>query len=397
MGGHVVAGLSSPRLWMTVLMWVSSTDSGVALSPELMVEHSAGMTARLREIPNDVAELLARELGVVTVASAALAGVDESRLRRLRTAGLLTRLAPGSYVSSAALAAASAWERHRLGAAAFVRSCAIPAFLTGWSAVVTWTLPTVGSPPELVQAVRSRAVRPRGVQAQAGVIRAVCIPAGQARRQGLVGVMSREWAVADVARTSPVPDALVVADAAARAGADLQVAVGHMRGWPGVHRARFVAAHADALAESPIESLGRFTCIEFDLPMPVSNAWVGADGPEFRVDGLWPFHWAVAEADGAVKYDNRPDASRIVARQGEREWRLRRLGLDVARYGWELAAHHREELDTRFTALLRDNSPRGEPIRWWKHVPGVGPVDPEPSDWPTPHSAHIVLPAGWDR
>ncbi|PSL04684.1 hypothetical protein CLV30_105150 [Haloactinopolyspora alba] len=209
--------------------------------------------------------------------------------------------------------------------------------------------------------------------------------------------MSREWAVAEVARTGPIPHALVVADAAASTGADLHEGAAHMSGWVGVHRARWVAAHADPLAESPIETLGRFTCIEFDLPMPVSNAWVGAERPEFRVDGLWPHHGVASEADGAIKYDNRPDASQIVARQSEREWRLRRLGLDLARYDWDLASRDRAELARRFTALLRDNPPRHEPIRWWKHDPDTGPVEPQPHDWPSPRPASIVLPAGWDR
>ncbi|WP_245597221.1 hypothetical protein [Jiangella gansuensis] len=212
-----------------------------------------------------------------------------------------------------------------------------------------------------------------------------------------MNAVSRAWAVADVARGSPIPAALAMADAAVRLRQDLADAVQHMTRWPRVHRARWVVEHADPLAESPIETLGRFTCIQFGLPMPVSNAWVGVDGPEFRVDGLWPFHGVVFEADGAVKYDNRPDASQIVARQGEREWRLRRAGLDVVRYGWELAWRRRADLAERFAAVLRDNPPRERPVRWWKHVPGTGPVEPVPADWPSPGASMVILPAGWDR
>lgn len=58
---------------------------------------------------------------------------------------------------------------------------------------------------------------------------------------------------------------------------------------------------------------------------------------------------------------------------------------------------NRAELAERFTALLRDNTGRERPIRWWKHVPGVGAVEPEPADWPSPGRTGIVLPAGWDR
>jgi hypothetical protein len=206
-----------------------------------------------------------------------------------------------------------------------------------------------------------------------GDLRAVVLAPGHARRTDGVNVVSRAWAVADIARTGPILPALVVG------------------------RARWVAEHADPRAESPLETLGRFTCLQFDLPLPVPNAWVGADEPECRVDGLWPFHGVAFEADGALKYDNRPDASLIVARQGEREWRLRRLGLDVVRFGWDLAWRDRAELAARFAALLGDYAHRERPVRWWKHVPGVGAVEPEPTDWPSPRSSGIVLPAGWDR
>src|SRR5215203_178566 len=99
-------------------------------------------------------------------------------------------------------------------------------------------------------------------------------------------------------------------------------------------------------------------------PMPVCNAWVGSSGPVYRVDGLWPFHRSAYEADGALKYDNRPDASSIVAAQSEREFYLRRLGLDVARYGWDLGFRRRATLALHFSALLRDNPVRAEPIQW---------------------------------
>ena len=182
---------------------------------------------------------------------------------------------------------------------------------------------------------------------------------------------------AEASRHSPLDHALAAADAVARRAAEAAAttnpdprrlrtlspddAVANMRYWSGVERSRWVVQYADPCAETPIESLGRFVCLPYDLPMPVANAWVGELRPEYRVDGLWPWHWAAFEADGAVKYNLRPDASDIVAAQvaaqNEREWWLRRLGLDFARFGWELAAHRR---------------------------PSLGPVEPETRDWPTP-------------
>lgn len=91
----------------------------------------------------------------------------------------------------------------------------------------------------------------------------------------------------------------------------------HMSHWPHVHRARWVMMHADPCIESPLETLGRFAFIEYDLPLPVANAWVGRDGPEKRVDGLLPWHWTAFEGDGATKYDDLDNASEVVRAQNE--------------------------------------------------------------------------------
>lgn len=192
-----------------------------------------------------------------------------------------------------------------------------------------------------------------------------------------------------------MPDALIVADSAIRDGVDLESVLAFMRLRTGFSRAWWVAQHADPNAESALETLGRFACIEHDLPLPVSNAWVGVDGPEFRLDHLWPYHWVGGECNGGIKYNDRSDASLIVRMQNDREFRLRRMGLDLVRYGWAEASYQRDELAKKFAAVLADHPPRDEPITWWKDVPGKGPCVPARSDWPSPYPRGIVLPAGW--
>ncbi|MBB5788343.1 type IV toxin-antitoxin system AbiEi family antitoxin domain-containing protein [Jiangella mangrovi] len=353
---------------------------------------------RARALPAAIVDLLHRGDGLIDVQSARAAGVGIDRLLRLVDAGELVRVAAGVYASAQQLAAADDWTGHLLRARAFALSCGDDeAMLTGWSAVGAWALPTIRVPPRLPIVVRRKAPGLGPTVMAFGRVLVAEVPAAHRRRAAAVPVVSQPWAAADVARTAPVVEALMVADAVARAGFDVHGATAQMRHWPGVARARWVAEHADAGAESPLETLGRFTCLQFDLPLPVCNAWVGESEPEYRVDGLWPYHHAAFEADGALKYDNRPDASQIVARQGEREWRLRRMGLDIVRFGWDLAWRDRPELAARFAALLRNSARREGPIRWWKHVPGRGAVDPEPADWPSPGSVGIVLPAGWDR
>ncbi|NEE03286.1 type IV toxin-antitoxin system AbiEi family antitoxin domain-containing protein [Phytoactinopolyspora halotolerans] len=348
------------------------------------------MPPTLLRMPPDVAELLRRDGGVIVATRAQAAGIGRSRVGRLVDAGLLTRIGAGQYVSTERYTAADAKERHRLEARAFGLSRGPDVHLTGWSGAVLWELPVIGRPPDLPEAVRPRH------SGRSKDVRIANLPAWHMTALNNVAVMSPAWVVADLARTRPISHALVTADAVARMRIDLQDPIGHMRGWLRVERARWIARYADPLAESPIETLGRFTVIEFGLPMPVLNAWVGDGKPEFRVDGLWPFHWAAYEADGALKYDNRPDASAIVAKQSEREWRLRQMGLDLVRYQWRLAFNGRAELAERFRKLLKDGPAPQKPIRWWKHVPGRGPMEPTAADWPSPAPTSVILPAGWD-
>lgn len=355
------------------------------------------MSRRLTTLPSDVVDLLRREFGILTSSLARSAGLDAGRLRRLARAGLLVELARGCYTDAHQFDDMNAWDRHKIMARAFAISCDSDSYLTGWSAVVNLGLWTLGQPPDLPTVVRPRAPG-RGPSVTAhGRILVAELPAAHRVTMKRWGMTSTGWTATNLARTAAVPRALVVADSALREGANLDEVLPLMRRWDGISRARWVVEHADGNSESVLETLGRFTCLEYDLPLPVPNAWVGADEPEKRLDGLWPYHHAAFEADGGLKYNDRPDAADVVRAQHEREFYLRRLGLDFARFGASETYPDRSRLADKFRALLRDNPPRAQPIRWWKHVPGVGPVEPEPEDWPSPHPRGIVLPAGWNR
>jgi hypothetical protein len=353
------------------------------------------MGRRISELPHDILDLLHRgEEGVIDSRSAVAAGVSRSRLHRLVEAGLLTSLGSSCFADAARIKQLTPWELHGEKARAFALSRA-DSYLTGWSAAVRWGLRTAGSPPRLPTLVRPLEVGRGSTMTPNGRILVARVPNEHLLVNERLGMVSTAWATVDLARTAPVHHALIAADSAARKGADLNSALSFMgRGWAGIERARWVVRQADPNSESAIETLGRFTPIQFNLPVPVANAWVGDHRPRKRVDGLWPFHRVAGEADGAVKYNDRPDAARIMQRQSDRDFYLRRLGLDVVHYGWDEAYHRRRELAGRFDAVLRDN-PAGEPIRWWKHVPGVGAVEPEPEDWPSPYPLDLVLPAGW--
>lgn len=356
-----------------------------------------------RELPSDIAHILKRGSGVIDVATASAAGVDRQRLARLCRNGRLLRLAHGAYVSIEEYNDATPWEQYELKSRAYATSCAQFTFLAEWSAASVWNLPTIGEPPDLPVVIQHKARSTGSTTTERAHIRVANTPSDHwllfGPENGLqIPIMSPAWTVLDLARTAPVHHALAAVDAALHAGEPVQETAPLFAHWEGARRMQWVLEHADERAESPIETLGRFTCILYRLPMPVTNAWIGETRPERRVDGLWPWHWVAHEADGAVKYDNRADASSVVTAEKEREWRIRReLGIDVVRYDAGLAFRQRKELAARFATVLANNPPRSEPIRWWKHERDRGPVTPEPFDNPSPEPTAIIMPAAWSR
>lgn len=346
----------------------------------------------MNALPTDIAELFARYGGVIDVVTARRAGLNAARLRHAARAGKIYRLGPGFYVR-ADPANLNEWDRFMLRGRAFVMAHSPVALLTGWAATVHWKLPTLGRPPVVPTAVRPAGSGGSFTSAR-GRMTEASVPREHQKQLGPVGIASRAWATLDLARTAPLPHSLVVADQAVRGGADLAEVLQHMRRRPGIERTRWVVEHADPCAETPLETLGRFGFIEYDLPMPVANAWVGHDRPRRRLDGLLPWHWIALEGDGAGKYESQ--GARVIREQNEREFYLRRLQLDFVRYSWSDVYPSRYPLAQKVRAVIAERPARDEPIRWWKHVPDRGPVEPGPDDWPSPEPKRILLPAGWD-
>ncbi len=322
-----------------------------------------------KPLPADMLALLRRGRGVFTLAEAAAARVSGQRVRRQVRAGRLEVVGKGSYASHDQLASASEWAAHATRARGFVADLGPDVQLSGWSAVSLKPLPTLGPPPPLPTAVRPCRSGHGTQRTRFGVVHPMNVPGHHRAGSARCPAVGDAWMAVELARWAPQPDALVLADAVLRntraTRQSLVDALSYMRHWEGRDRATWVVEHADACAESPLETLGRLTCLEYDLPVPLSNVWVGDGYPQFRVDHLWPDHWVVGEGDGAQKYRNGDDPGRVMSAQEERQWLIRRLDLDVVRYGWRLARYGRAELAGRFHAVLADNPPRPAPVRWW--------------------------------
>jgi hypothetical protein len=144
--------------------------------------------------------------------------------------------------------------------------------------------------------------------------------------------------VADVARERGLAAGLVAADAALHrrllSGAELRDVIADCAKWPGIRRARAVAALADELSESPLESVSRLEISRLDLPMPTLQAEIyDLDGRFLgRSDFLWEEAGLVGEADGAGKYAG--DSLEPLYRQKTRQDGFEDVGLQVTRWGW---------------------------------------------------------------
>ena len=320
----------------------------------------------MTKVPADVVALLDAGGGYFVIGAARVAGVSDDRVQRLVRAGLLESVARGAYAARAPLEQ-NLWQAHAIRTRAFVSSCRAHALAAGWSAVAIRRLPVLRPPPAVPVVIR-RAPAGRGTsRSRYGIARVADVPEEHWSRYAGCPTVSTAWMVADLARTAPRPDALVLADAVLRGGVGrdrLCRAVETLHGMPGVGRATWIADNADGGAETALETLGRLSCLDSGLPVPLSNVWVGDGYPLYRLDHLWPYHWVAAEGDGALKYRGH-DPAAVVKAEKEREWALRQLGLEVVRYDWELAAYRRMQLAERFGSVLRANPARPNPVPWW--------------------------------
>ncbi len=159
------------------------------------------------------------------------------------------------------------------------------------------------------------------------------------RLRGLL-VTSVDRTMLDVARTEPVADALVVADAALRRGADrsgvLELA-SRCSGHRGIARARETLSLADAGAESPWESFTRLHVLAAGLPAPRLQVDVSTRQGNYRADMGWEAWRQLIEFDGKVKYrelaNGDPDSVLLAEKRRqdamtEVGWRILRLTSD---------------------------------------------------------------------
>ena len=287
--------------------------------------------------PGDQASRLAAtallQHGAFTRSQALAAGWSAAAIDTCLRNGSWQQLGRGVYAVTAALPTPRR-DRHRLAVAArllalapdHVASHPSPALLHGW--------PVLGSPPP--QPLITRSPRTPSDASSTRFIRVATLAETDIVHVEGLRVTSPARTVVDIVRHEQRRAAVVVGDAALRAGLDreqLAEVAGRCRTWPGGAAGLQVVRFADGRADGPLESIARVAFAALELPAP--ELQVEVRDLEGRLIGIVDFLWraqrTVCEMDGLLKYDRDPFALR---REKEREDDLRRSGLEVVPGLW---------------------------------------------------------------
>lgn len=150
--------------------------------------------------------------------------------------------------------------------------------------------------------------------------------------------------VADLARTVPFEQAVVVADSALDTHSDLTpgalaTALRRATGWPGVPAARRAIAFARRGAKSPGESRSRIAIARAGLPVPRLQFPVQLANGVAITDFGWADRRAVGEFDGEVKYGRLVPRGQapadVVFAEKVREDAVRALEFGFTRWIWD--------------------------------------------------------------
>ncbi|ALE85245.1 hypothetical protein [Pseudonocardia sp. HH130629-09] len=286
------------------------------------------------------------------------AGMSEAEIRHTVGSGAIVRVCRGRYRGAGPPGSPGPpgtlgpprprgdpgrhWEElvagHERAVRGVVRRLESPAVVSHVSAAVVHDTEIWDVPLDRVHATRSASTGAR--RGYDLVIHAVPLdPAETLRVRGIL-VTAPARTVADVARTVPFGQAVVVADGLARRYGLLTAARPERRRRGTVAAVR-VARFADGRAASPGESRSRVLFHAAGLPVPDLQREVRVAGGrwcatvDFWWDGSPP---VVGEFDGEGKYGRLlppgRTAGQVITEEKVREDRLRDLGLHVVRWTW---------------------------------------------------------------
>jgi hypothetical protein len=283
-------------------------------------------------------------------------GISPPLLRSLVRSGELVRMRQGVYATKRAVdwAGADPVRAHALKVLAATATTGANAVASFHSAALLHRLSLLTAPPKdtvtLTLARKWNRAKPADV-----VFHASELPKEHVTRLYNLPVTTVARTVADLARTLPFMDAVVVADSALNqektSKPELLQVLENCNGWPGVRQARRALEFADERAESPLESAARVVFAEAGLDRPELQVTIhGGEQEQFAavVDFLWRAPKVIAEADGLVKYNDRQD----LLKERERDHQLRASGYTVVHFTWKELFQTSEVVLARLRAAL---------------------------------------------
>lgn len=266
-------------------------------------------------------------------------GFDDRELRRLLREGELTSVRRGAYLPGPP--PGDPVVRHLARIAAAARQLGPHAVLSHQSAALVHGWDLWRTPLDRVQVTRSR--RTGGRRDPSVHVRAAPLDRSEVVEIGGLRVTSPARTAADLARTLPAEQAVVVTDSALAGRltqAELREALRRQKGWPGVPRARRVADFADGRSGSVGESRSRWAMTVAGIPAPdLQHEVRDRHGRHVgTVDFWWEARRLAGEFDGLVKYGRllRPGrtAADAVVAEKLREDDLRDQDVQVTRWIW---------------------------------------------------------------
>ena len=301
-----------------------------------------------------------RLAAVMTTGELTEAGLSRAQIETLMRRGTLISLERGVY-ASAELA-----ERLRLVPAGEIVLRTAAALATSRPGAVAshqtaarlHGLDLIGRPSPLVAITR-----PRGAGSRSGKpsvqVHVARLPARHVGRRFDIPVTTVARTVIDLARTMEFRDGVVVADSALRQGltskAELRRVLTECQRSRGARNAAQVVEFADRLSESALESIARVAFRECGLPPPALQVEFRGDEFVARVDFYWAKFKTVAEADGAMKYDDR---SRAML-QLQRDAKLREIGCELVHFSWQEITRTPDRVAASIRAAFRRGTERG--------------------------------------
>jgi very-short-patch-repair endonuclease len=343
----------------------------VAQSRQIERNHDAksvylrvGANGTIKGVTESVDAAFYRNGGLATTAELLARGVSKAQLRWWVRNGEVTAIARGVYSPTAWLSTMADDPRrmHAIAVGAIIKrnpgmvaSHESAAYLHG----IDLILPRGTTVPRVTLTRRPQG--PGRSLVSGALIRVATLPDSHVTTVLGIPVTTIARTVMDIARTTGLMEGVVAADSALRTHAvvkvEFAIILEDCAQWKGVVQARKVLDFSDSRSESALESVARVRFAQFRIRPPGLQVNIrGAQGFIGRVDFCWEEYRTIAEADGALKYE---DQGRERARaQLARDEKFHDAGWGTFHFTWREIYHEPAPTIDRLRRTFARNRPR---------------------------------------